>query len=87
MLLPQYSHVIVISPNFGAIGAAQLGHFREVAAEGAVTGSMAGGQSYPLGNIRFSHLRSAGIEPRQFSVRYPGVVLREPLEIDERGLG
>src|SRR5579885_663029 len=26
-LLPQYSHVITISPNFGAIGAPQLGHF------------------------------------------------------------
>ena len=39
MLLPQYSHVIIISPNFGAIGAAQLGHFREVAVEGAITGA------------------------------------------------
>ena len=39
MLLPQYSHVIIISPNLGAIGAAQLGHFREVAVEGAMTGA------------------------------------------------
>ncbi len=39
MLLPQYSHVIIISPNFGAIGAAQLGHFREVAVDGAMTGA------------------------------------------------
>ncbi|HEV2119867.1 MAG TPA: hypothetical protein VGS11_07175 [Candidatus Bathyarchaeia archaeon] len=37
ILLPQYSHVIIISPNFGAIGAPQLGHFSEVAPEGATT--------------------------------------------------
>src|SRR5487761_331978 len=34
-LLPQYSQVIIISPNFGAIGAPQLGHFNEVALDGA----------------------------------------------------
>jgi len=45
MLLPQYSHVIIITPNFGAIGAPQLGHFREVAVEGALTG--AGGVAIP----------------------------------------
>ncbi len=38
MLLPQYSQVIIISPNFGLIGAAQLGHFSEVAPVGAKTG-------------------------------------------------
>ena len=38
ILLPQYSQVIIISPNLGAIGAAQLGHFREVAVDGAMTG-------------------------------------------------
>jgi len=37
MLLPQYSQVIIISPNLGAIGAAQLGHLRDVAVEGAMT--------------------------------------------------
>ncbi len=37
MLLPQYSHVIIISPNFGESGAAQLGHFKDVAVEGAIT--------------------------------------------------
>ena len=36
-LLPQYSQVIIISPNFGAIGAPQLGHFNEVAVDGART--------------------------------------------------
>ena len=36
--VPQYSHVIIISPNFGAIGAPQLGHFRAVAPAGAMTG-------------------------------------------------
>jgi hypothetical protein len=30
--------VIIISPNFGAIGAPQLGHFNDVALEGAITG-------------------------------------------------
>src|SRR6267143_1338290 len=35
MLVPQYSHVIIISPNFGAIGAPQLGHFNDSAFEGA----------------------------------------------------
>jgi len=29
--------VIIISPNFGAIDAPQLGHFSEVAVEGAST--------------------------------------------------
>src|SRR5689334_13376561 len=38
ILLPQYSQVIIISPNFGAIGAPQLGHFNDVALEGAITG-------------------------------------------------
>jgi hypothetical protein len=37
MLLPQYSQVIIISPNFGAIGAPQLGHFSDAALEGAIT--------------------------------------------------
>jgi len=36
-LLPQYSQVISISPNFGLIGAPQLGHFRFFAPEGAIT--------------------------------------------------
>jgi len=31
--------VIIISPNCGAIGAAQLGHFREVAVKEAMTGA------------------------------------------------
>jgi hypothetical protein len=35
MLLPQYSHVIIISPNLGAIGAPQLGHFSDCAFDGA----------------------------------------------------
>jgi hypothetical protein len=35
MLVPQYSHVIIISPNLGAIGAPQLGHFSDCAFEGA----------------------------------------------------
>ena len=37
MLLPQYSQVIIISPNLGAIGAPQLGHFSDVEFEGATT--------------------------------------------------
>jgi hypothetical protein len=37
--LPQYSHVMTISPNLGEIGAPQLGHFREVAPVGAMTGA------------------------------------------------
>ena len=36
--LPQYSQVITISPNLGAIGAPQLGHFRVCAPDGAITG-------------------------------------------------
>src|SRR5579875_498406 len=40
MLLPQYSHVITISPNLGDIGAPQLGHLREVAFVGASTSSL-----------------------------------------------
>jgi hypothetical protein len=36
--LPQYSQVITISPNLGAIGAPQLGHFKDAAPEGARTG-------------------------------------------------
>jgi len=36
--LPQYSHVITISPNLGAIGAPQLGHFSDATPEGATTG-------------------------------------------------
>jgi hypothetical protein len=34
--LPQYSQVITISPNFGAMGAPQLGHFIEVTPDGAI---------------------------------------------------
>src|SRR5580700_3201580 len=37
MLVPQYSHVMTISPNFGDIGAPQLGHFSAVAPAGAMT--------------------------------------------------
>ena len=36
--LPQYSQVITISPNLGAMGAPQLGHFKEATPEGATTG-------------------------------------------------
>lgn len=36
--LPQYAQVITISPNFGAIGAPQLGHFKDDTPEGATTG-------------------------------------------------
>jgi hypothetical protein len=36
--LPQNSQVITISPNLGAIGAPQLGHFNDVTPEGATTG-------------------------------------------------
>ena len=36
--LPQYSQVITISPNLGAIGAPQLGHFNDATPEGATTG-------------------------------------------------
>ena len=36
--LPQYSQVITISPNLGAIGAPQLGHFKDATPEGARTG-------------------------------------------------
>jgi hypothetical protein len=36
--LPQYRQVITISPNFGAMGAPQLGHFNDVTPEGARTG-------------------------------------------------
>jgi hypothetical protein len=39
MLLPQYSHVITISPNLGAMGAPQLGHFRDCAFDGARIGA------------------------------------------------
>jgi hypothetical protein len=38
--LPQYSQVMTISPNFGEIGAPQLGHLREVAPVGASTGAL-----------------------------------------------
>jgi len=38
--LPQYSQVITISPNLGAIGAPQLGHFSDATPEGAITGSV-----------------------------------------------
>ena len=37
--LPQYSQVITISPNLGAIGAPQLGHFKDATPEGAITGA------------------------------------------------
>jgi len=36
--LPQYSQVMTISPNLGAIGAPQLGHFKDATPEGARTG-------------------------------------------------
>jgi len=36
--VPQYAHVITISPNLGAIGAPQLGHFKDETPEGATTG-------------------------------------------------
>lgn len=36
-LAPQYSQVMIISPNLGAIGAPQLGHFSDVAVDGART--------------------------------------------------
>jgi hypothetical protein len=36
---PQYSQLITISPNLGAIGAPQLGHFREETPVGATTGA------------------------------------------------
>ena len=45
--LPQYSQVITISPNLGAIGAPQLGHFKDATPEGAITG--AGGAVLGLG--------------------------------------
>jgi hypothetical protein len=38
--LPQYSQVMTISPNFGEMGAPQLGHFMEVAPMGAITGAL-----------------------------------------------
>ena len=38
--LPQYSQVITISPNLGAIGAPQLGHFNDATPEGAITGAV-----------------------------------------------
>ena len=34
--LPQYWQVMIISPNFGAMGAPQFGHFMEVTPEGAI---------------------------------------------------
>ncbi|HUK27442.1 MAG TPA: hypothetical protein VLV31_03380 [Candidatus Acidoferrales bacterium] len=37
---PQYSHVITISPNFGEIGAPQLGHLIDVALDGATIGRL-----------------------------------------------
>ena len=37
MPVPQYSQVMTISPNFGDIGAPQLGHFKAVAPAGAMT--------------------------------------------------
>src|SRR5512141_1378961 len=36
--LPQYSQDITISPNFGEIGAPQLGHLSDEAPEGATIG-------------------------------------------------
>jgi hypothetical protein len=36
--LPQYSQVITISPNLGAIGAPQLGHLSDATPEGAMIG-------------------------------------------------
>jgi hypothetical protein len=38
--LPQYSQVITISPNFGEIGAPQLGHFKDETPEAAITGAV-----------------------------------------------
>jgi len=38
--LPQYDQVITISPNLGAIGAPQLGHFNDATPEGAITGPL-----------------------------------------------
>jgi hypothetical protein len=40
---PQYSHVMTISPNLGEIGAPQLGHFNDVAPDGAKTGRLDAG--------------------------------------------
>lgn len=36
--VPQYSQVITISPNFGEIGAPQLGHFNDATPDGATIG-------------------------------------------------
>ncbi len=38
--LPQYSQVMTISPNLGAIGAPQLGHFKDATPEAAITGAV-----------------------------------------------
>ena len=37
---PQYSQVMTISPNLGEMGAPQLGHFKDVTPEGAITGEV-----------------------------------------------
>ena len=37
---PQYSQVMTISPNLGEMGAPQLGHFKAVTPEGAITGEV-----------------------------------------------
>jgi hypothetical protein len=56
--LPQYWHVITISPNLGAIGAPQLGHFSDVAPDGATTGPeeavLAGLEAFTV--VLFPHL-------------------------------
>jgi hypothetical protein len=39
MPLPQYSQVIIISPNLGEMGAPQCGHLNAVAPKGAMMGA------------------------------------------------
>jgi hypothetical protein len=36
--VPQYSQLIIISPNFGIIGAPQWGHLSDLASKEAITG-------------------------------------------------
>ena len=48
-LVPQYSQVMTISPNFGDIGAPQLGHFSAVAPAGAMICAVACWDRWRLG--------------------------------------
>jgi len=55
--LSQYSQVIIISPNFGEIGAPQLGHFTDLASKGATIFLGAAAETVLITATAFPHLR------------------------------